>query len=292
MGDEFEPFEPSGTRTISSHSSALSDSTTPLSPDHPLTQDSRTPTPTRVSFHHRTARMVVRTQPTLSPGMSARIAEATALSPSSFHKRYRYSYETPSRSSSLTLPVRKRYRGTSELIEDTKGESSELDFKREGSEDGLEDEDPGIEEEEEAAPKGQSVPEQEGAGSISAFKQPTLVTWVDPKDGRVFTNIPTYVPSAAPVQTPPSPEWSPGSLPVSPSSSVVPSPIALLVATPAATISRHGHVRLMPRGQLCGYDIQKENHDLRRQIAKERRERLELTDHVARMEKRQESGGD
>ncbi|GKA95712.1 hypothetical protein Tco_0817807 [Tanacetum coccineum] len=181
MGEEFEPFEPSGTRTISSHSSALSDSTTPLSPDHPLTQDSPTPTPTRVSFHHRTARMAVRTQPTLSPGMSARIAEAAALSPSSFRKRYRYSYETPSPSSSLTLPVRKRYRGTSELIEDTKGESSELDSKREGSEDvsldldnereshglddeghgldeegqSLEDEDPSIEEEEEAAPEGQ-----------------------------------------------------------------------------------------------------------------------------------------
>ncbi|GJS40274.1 hypothetical protein Tco_0565317 [Tanacetum coccineum] len=42
---------------------------------------------------------------------------------------------------------------------------------------------------------------------------------------------------AAPVQTPPSPEWSLGSLPVSPSSPVVPSPIASPVATPTATIS-------------------------------------------------------
>ncbi|GKB04860.1 hypothetical protein Tco_0833055, partial [Tanacetum coccineum] len=40
------------------------------------------------------------------------------------------------------------------------------------------------------------------------------------------------------------------------------------------------------------YDIQRENHDLRRQIAEERRERLELTDRVARMERRQESGGE
>ncbi|GKF69371.1 hypothetical protein Tco_0202428, partial [Tanacetum coccineum] len=106
MGEEFEAFEPIGTRTDSSHSSASSDSTTPLSPDHPLTHVSPTPTPTRVSFHRRTARMVVRTQPTLSPGMSARIAETAALSPSSFRKRYRSSYETSS-SSSLTLPGRK-----------------------------------------------------------------------------------------------------------------------------------------------------------------------------------------
>ncbi|GKE34037.1 hypothetical protein Tco_1453359, partial [Tanacetum coccineum] len=38
-------------------------------------------------------------------------------------------------------------------------------------------------------------------------------------------------------QTPPSPDWSSGSLPISPSSSLVPSPIALRVATPIAMIS-------------------------------------------------------
>ncbi|GKB63482.1 hypothetical protein Tco_0919668 [Tanacetum coccineum] len=254
--------------------------------------------------------MAVRTQPTLSPGMSARIAEAAALSPSSFRKRYRSSYETPSPSSSLTLPVRKRYRGTPELILDTDSEGDELeeedteedvedkssdaDGKREierGLDDkgqgldneghSLEDEGPVIEEEE-AAPEGQQqgvpivdtamseplcigyeearrrafesieeispstykvgqssrfMPEQEGAERISAFRQPTLVIWVDPEDGRVYTDIPTYVPLAAPVQTSPSLEWSLGSLPVSPSSLVVPSPIASPVATPATTIS-------------------------------------------------------
>ncbi|GKG04216.1 hypothetical protein Tco_0314603, partial [Tanacetum coccineum] len=121
MGEEFEAFEPIGTKTDSSHSS---DSTIRLSPDHPLTHVSPTPTPTRVSFHRRTARMVVRTQPTLSPGMSARIAETAVLSPSSFRKRYRSSYETSS--SSLTLLRRKRYRGISELILDTNSEGDEL----------------------------------------------------------------------------------------------------------------------------------------------------------------------
>ncbi|GJU92268.1 hypothetical protein Tco_1304691 [Tanacetum coccineum] len=85
MSEEFEASEPSGTRTVSSHSLVSSDSNAPLSPDHPLTHVSPTPTPTRVLFHRRTARMAVCIQPTLSPGMSARIAEAAALSPSSFH---------------------------------------------------------------------------------------------------------------------------------------------------------------------------------------------------------------
>ncbi|GKF61534.1 hypothetical protein Tco_0181588, partial [Tanacetum coccineum] len=122
--EKFEASKPSDTRITSSHSSASSDSTAPLSLDHPLTQTSPTPTPTRVLFHHRTAHMA----------------------------RYRSSYETSTSSSSLpALPSRKRYRGTSELVEDTEDESLDLDTEREGSEDeGLdsEEEGPGSEEEE------------------------------------------------------------------------------------------------------------------------------------------------
>ncbi|GJY48908.1 hypothetical protein Tco_0438864 [Tanacetum coccineum] len=217
--------------------------------------------------------MVMRTQPTLSPGMSARIAEAAALSLSSFRGEL----------------------GEEDTEED---ESSDVDDERESQ--GLDDEGHGLgdesqgledeglsleeeEEEEEAAPEGQqqvvlvvdtamseplglgyraarrrtlesideispstyevgqssrSVPEKEGVERIFAFRQPTLVTWVDPKDGRVYTDIPAYSPPAAPVQAPPSPEWSLGSLPVSPSFPIVPSPIASPVAIPIATISR------------------------------------------------------
>ncbi|GKG49347.1 hypothetical protein Tco_0515799, partial [Tanacetum coccineum] len=67
-----------------------------------------------------------------------------ALSDLAFCKRYRSSYETPSPSSSLSLLVRKRYRGTFKLVldidsngdelweEDTKeDESSDLDVERE-----------------------------------------------------------------------------------------------------------------------------------------------------------------
>ncbi|GJS91401.1 hypothetical protein Tco_0774037 [Tanacetum coccineum] len=96
-----------------------------------------------------------------------------------------------------------------------------------------------------------SMPEQEGAERVYAFRQPTLVTWVDPEDGRVYTDIPTYVPLAAPIQTPPYLEWSVGSLLVSPSSPIVPSPIASLVATPATTISR---LYALPPTLFEGYD--------------------------------------
>ncbi|GJY49158.1 hypothetical protein Tco_0439114 [Tanacetum coccineum] len=126
MSKEFEAFEPSGTRTVSSHSPVSSDSTAPLSPDHPLTYVSPTPTPTQVSYHRRTARMTVRVQPAMSPGHSARVAEVMALSDSAFCKRYRSSYETPSSSSSPTLPIRKRYQGTYKLILDTDNEGDEL----------------------------------------------------------------------------------------------------------------------------------------------------------------------
>nr|GEV76052.1 hypothetical protein [Tanacetum cinerariifolium] len=210
--------------------------------------------------------------------------EVMALSDSAFCKRYRSSHETPSPSSSSTLPIRKRYRGTSKLILDTDSEGDELGDEDHGLDDdsqGLEDEGLGLKDGE-AVPEGQqqavlvvrttvseplglgygalrrhelavgedqepstfevgqsfrSVPEHQGAKRVSAFRQPTFDTWVDPEDGRVYTEISAYVPLAAPVQTPSSPEWSLGSLPVSPPSLVVPSPIASPLATPKATIS-------------------------------------------------------
>ncbi|GKD26581.1 hypothetical protein Tco_1232795 [Tanacetum coccineum] len=62
----------------------------------------------------------------------------------------------------------------------------------------------------------------------------------DPEDGMIYIDIPDYPPLAPPVQTPPSPEWTSGSLPISPSHSDVPSPISsptvpLTVPSPVAT---------------------------------------------------------
>ncbi|GJR70022.1 hypothetical protein Tco_0016087 [Tanacetum coccineum] len=214
-----------------------------------------------------------------------------------FRKRYRSSYETPS--PSLTLPMRKRYRGTSELILDTDSEGDGL-----GDKDTDED---GEGSEEEVVPEGQQQ------------APPAADTAVDSEDGRVYTDIPSYVPLVAPDHT---------------------QRLDALPPTLFADISRYvkelytrsGAVRdeifsqrymfrslerehervavtfgalwrpvLALEAWACQtdaqrtamwhamYDIQRENHDLRMQLAEERRNQLELADHVARMERRQES---
>ncbi|GJX74136.1 hypothetical protein Tco_0312731 [Tanacetum coccineum] len=63
--------------------------------------------------------------------------------------------------------------------------------------------------------------------------------WIDPEDGRAYIDVPAYPPPTPLVQTPPSPEWSFGSLLVSPAPSIVPSPISspmipLTVPSPVA----------------------------------------------------------
>ncbi|GKA99828.1 hypothetical protein Tco_0827822 [Tanacetum coccineum] len=86
---------------------------------------------------HSTARMDVRTQTSLSPSLSARVTEAMTLLSSLFHKRHRPSYETSSSSplaSSLTLPLQKRYQGTSEPIADTETKCKESEVKGTDSE--------------------------------------------------------------------------------------------------------------------------------------------------------------
>ncbi|GKB67638.1 hypothetical protein Tco_0929050 [Tanacetum coccineum] len=213
MGEEFKVFEPIGTRTDSSCSSASSDSTSPLSLDHLLTHVSPTPTPTRVSFYHRTTRMAVCTQLILSPGMSARIAEAAALSPSSFYK-------------SLGDEVMKRiWRNERQGVDDEcqclDNESTGLRMmvRMEGEEGGCH-------------LLGQSAWQIVSVVNTAA-REPLVFGY----GWRVYTDILTYVPPVAPVQTPPSPEWSLGYLPVSPSSPIVPSLIASPVATPTAIIS-------------------------------------------------------
>ncbi|GKE72834.1 hypothetical protein Tco_1534875 [Tanacetum coccineum] len=196
--------------------------------------------------------MVVRVQPVLSPGYSSRIAEVASMSDVAFHKRFRSSYEG-SPSPSPTLPVRKRYRGTSELILDTDSEGDELgdeevsldsdsrseDVEDEGPTAGDED----LEEEDEAVPEGQqqaapvvetTVGEPLGLG-YGALRRRELADEedqrystfeVDPKDGMVYIDVPTYPPSTPPVQTPPSPNWTLGSLPISLSHSDAPSPVS------------------------------------------------------------------
>ncbi|GKG59790.1 hypothetical protein Tco_0607418, partial [Tanacetum coccineum] len=59
---------------------------------------------------------------------------------------------------------------------------------------------------------------------------------IDLEDGRVYIDVPAYQTPAPPVQTPPSLEWSTGSLSVSSAPSIVPSPMILLtVPSPVAS---------------------------------------------------------
>nr|GEY35703.1 hypothetical protein [Tanacetum cinerariifolium] len=281
-----EESESSG--TFDARSTSL-DSTAPLLPDHPLTHT----TPALVPILRRTLRMAVRVPPAMSPGLSAGIAEVAAMSDSAFGKRFRSSYCS---SPSPTLPVRKRYRGTSKLILGTDSKEDEevlgVDDESYGLDDeshGVDDESRGLDdkgrsvkidglslEEEEAIPGGQqqatqvvrtakSVPLGLGYGALRRRElalekdnvyhmfKPTLTTWTDLEDGMVYIDVPVYPPPTPPVQTPPLPEWTFGSLPISPSPSVVPShvsspmipltvpsPIASPMATSTATISVKG----------------------------------------------------
>ncbi|GKD12590.1 hypothetical protein Tco_1196997, partial [Tanacetum coccineum] len=85
-----------------------------------------------------------------------------------------------------------------------------------------------------------SVPKPKRPERVSALWQTTLTTWIDPEDGISYIDVPAYPPPAPPVQTLPSLEWSSGSLPVSPTPSIVPSPVSspmipLIVPSPAVS---------------------------------------------------------
>ncbi|GJR63125.1 hypothetical protein Tco_1505287 [Tanacetum coccineum] len=76
----------------------------------------------------------------MSSGLSASMAEVAAMSESAFRKRFRSSYESSPSVSPPDLPLRKRYRGTSELVEDSEEEDDEEDEEIEEK-----DEDPAAE---------------------------------------------------------------------------------------------------------------------------------------------------
>ncbi|GJY60536.1 hypothetical protein Tco_0461193, partial [Tanacetum coccineum] len=76
-------------------------------------------------------------------------------------------------------------------------------------------------------------------GRMPSVFEPTLTTCIDMEDGIAYIDVPAYPPPAPPAQTPPSPEWSPGLLPISPIPYIVHSPISspmipLTVPSPVA----------------------------------------------------------
>nr|GEX16045.1 hypothetical protein [Tanacetum cinerariifolium] len=140
-----------------------------------------------------------------------------------------------------------------------------------------------------------SITESERPKRVSALRHPILTTKIDPKDGIFYINVPTYPPLAPPTQTPPSPEWSSGSLPISPapfilllpiSSHMIPLTVPSLVASPATVEIEVFLTELGARVEMQGGLIR--NHT----IAKERRAWLDLAEIVDSKRRGQEPRGD
>ncbi|GJX23182.1 hypothetical protein Tco_0227627 [Tanacetum coccineum] len=220
-----------------------SNSTAPLSPDHPLTNAS----PILVPFLCRSARMVVCVLPAMSPGLCASIADVVAMSDSAFLKDDDEEEE-----------------GDDE--EDKEIEES-LDSDS-GSED-AEDEGPTAEEEDPAAGDEGLAAGDEGPSmrdkslSVGGGEVRVLDLYQSLRDQRRSQHL------ATPFQTSPSPEWSSGSLPVSPTPSIVPSPISSpirpltvpsLIASPAMAetegfLTELGARVEMQRGLICDHTV-------------------------------------
>ncbi|GJW01612.1 hypothetical protein Tco_1556863 [Tanacetum coccineum] len=221
--EESEGSNTSGARFTSS------DSTAPLSPDHPLTHT----TPTLVPILCRTAHMVMRIPSAMSPGLSASVAEVTAMSDSMFLEDDEEEAEDDKEGddeeeneemeeSSDSNNVSKDTEDEGPTVED-----KDLAVKDEGFATG--DEGPGMGVKslslggDEVVPGGQSsrsVPESERPEIVSALRHPTHTKWMDPEDGIVYIDVLVYPSPPLHAQTPPSPEWPSGSLPISPAPSI------------------------------------------------------------------------
>ncbi|GJZ76972.1 hypothetical protein Tco_0641644, partial [Tanacetum coccineum] len=117
-------------------------------PESPLA----TSPPVLIPILCRTARMAVRILHTISSGLSANKADVEAMSESALCKRFRSSYESSPSVSPPDLPLRKRYRGTSELVEDSeKDEEIEESMDSDSVSEDAEDEGPTTEDDDPAA---------------------------------------------------------------------------------------------------------------------------------------------
>ncbi|GKA65028.1 hypothetical protein Tco_0764735 [Tanacetum coccineum] len=200
--------------------------------------------------------MVVRVPHAMSSGLSASMAEVAAMSDSALRKRFRSSCESSPSVSPPDLPLRKRYRRTSELVEDSEDDDDEEDEEIEESMDSdsvsedaedegptAKDEDPATEDEghtarvespgmDESRVDGLddevmvgmmrvvgsgSAPVSERPKRVSAFRQPTLTTWTGQR---------TWTSSSLPIS--PSPSNDPSTI----SSPMTPLIVPFLYATP------------------------------------------------------------
>ncbi|GJZ97563.1 hypothetical protein Tco_0670016 [Tanacetum coccineum] len=309
-----------------------SDSTALLSPDHPLTHASHTLVPILC----RIARMVMRVPPVMSPGLFASIADVAAMSDSAFRKRFRSSYESLPSSSQPDLPSQKHYRGTSELVEDDDDDEEEDNDEKDKEDEDEEvdktldsdsesedakDEGPTVEDEDPAAGTGVCAPhtwqraalvvktavgKPIGLGYEALRRQDITLGegWIPSVFELAYIDVPAYPPPAPPIQTPPSPEWSSGSLPVSLAPSIVLSPIS----SPMILLTVPSPIALPTTAEAKGYLTESLEHEQKKVVVtfraiwrpvlaleswtEERRTRLDLAKIIDGMRRGHEPKGD
>ncbi|GJR06175.1 hypothetical protein Tco_1071874 [Tanacetum coccineum] len=275
----------------------LVETETPESP-HTVASPTQLPDstpPTLVTILCRTACIAVRISPAMSPGLSASIAEVAAMSDSAFHKRFRSSYESSPSSSPPDLSSQKHYWGTFELVEDDKRKEEDKEEEDEEIEE-ISDSDS---ESEDAEDEGPTAEDKNPAAGDRSLRDQRVI---DPEDGIAYIDIPAYLPPAPHVQTPPSFEWSSAS-PTTVETEGFLTELGAQVKMQGGLIRDHmvrlGELSpaLFERnnrgvGELFNSDTQRENRELRLQIAEERRGRLDLAKIVDSMRRGQEPRGD
>ncbi|GKB91419.1 hypothetical protein Tco_0963691 [Tanacetum coccineum] len=178
-----------------------------------------------------TARMAVRVPTMMSPGRSARIAEVAAMSDSAFLGDEEEEVEESPNSNSESEDVEDEAPATGDegLAAGMKVLAKRVESLGLGGDETV------PEGQQQAAPVVETVvgePLGSGYGALrhrelaSREGQRPIVFEVDLEDGKTYIDVPAYPPPAPPVQTPPSPEWSSGLLPISSAPSTVPSPIS------------------------------------------------------------------
>ncbi|GJZ84112.1 hypothetical protein Tco_0649451 [Tanacetum coccineum] len=142
-----------------------------------------------------------------------------------------------------------------------------------------------------------SAPESERPERVSTSRQPTLTTWTNPEGRYGFYICCSSYPPPHTAQTLPSPEWSSGSLPISPAPSIVPSPISspmIPLTRPVLALESWAGQTDAQRAALWHAisDTQGKNQELQLQLAEERRAQLELAKIIDSMRRGQEPRGD
>ncbi|GKC29710.1 hypothetical protein Tco_1037004 [Tanacetum coccineum] len=241
--------------------STPSDSTAPLSPDHPLTHASSTLVP----ILRRTTRMAMRVPPVMSPGLFASTAEVAAMSDSAFLE------------------------DDEEKDDEEEGEEEEDKEVKERDEGlAVRDEGPSMRVESLGLGGDAAVPEDpERPERVSALRQPTLTPSI----------VPLCVSSPMIPLTVPSPIASPTTAETDGFLTELGARVEMSGAVRDEIFSQRYRFRSQTDAQRAALwhaisDTQRENHELRIHIIEERRARLDLTEIVDSMRRWQEPRGD